>query len=174
MTSILDSGKYSDLRITCQGRTWKGPQSGVIDLPADEPEIVELMLRFLYEGQYNDKRPTTALTTSDISDHIDSDGTPTFQPVLVRHEKAMSANVKVHIIADKYHIPALNKYARMKYGQIMNQVMDVTWSIQGYRADIIFECSVRCTASVVAGAKGEAGVKGEVKEKGNKRVKSEV
>ncbi|OBT47019.1 hypothetical protein VE00_02489 [Pseudogymnoascus sp. WSF 3629] len=69
MDTLLDSGKYSDMRITCQARPWNvhravictaSPvfaamvdgkfKSGVIDLPADEPEIVEMVSSFRLLG----------------------------------------------------------------------------------------------------------------------------
>ncbi|KAL5120812.1 hypothetical protein ACEQ8H_001293 [Pleosporales sp. CAS-2024a] len=71
--SLLESGKYSDLTITCQGFEWKVhkaiicSQSKVleaatrfgkeeaenhIDLPEDQPEMVEYMLGFMYEREY--------------------------------------------------------------------------------------------------------------------------
>jgi hypothetical protein len=88
---LLDTGKFSDFTITCQGRKWKVHKAIVcsqsevleaasrfgkvglhqpfkarvlwliltqeatenkIDLPEDDPEIVEYILRFMYERNY--------------------------------------------------------------------------------------------------------------------------
>ncbi|KAI1081073.1 hypothetical protein F5B20DRAFT_579452 [Whalleya microplaca] len=51
--------EYSDLTITCGGREFKvhqaiESQSGIVDLPEDEPAIVEKFLSFLYKGNYED------------------------------------------------------------------------------------------------------------------------
>ncbi|KAJ8106542.1 hypothetical protein OPT61_g9463 [Boeremia exigua] len=73
--SLLASGAYSDLTITCGGRVYKvhrvvvcsragffaraikfggqEAQAGTIDLPEDDPETVELLLHFLYGGEYH-------------------------------------------------------------------------------------------------------------------------
>ncbi|KAH4862491.1 hypothetical protein HBH75_015400 [Parastagonospora nodorum] len=73
LKSLLDTGKFSDFTITCQGREWKVHKAIVcsqsdtieaasrfgkeaeeakIDLTEDDPEIVEYMLRFMYERNY--------------------------------------------------------------------------------------------------------------------------
>ncbi|OBT66387.1 hypothetical protein VE03_04880 [Pseudogymnoascus sp. 23342-1-I1] len=157
MDTLLDSGKYSDLRITCKDRTWnvhravictaspvfaamidgefKEAQNGVIDLPADEPEIVELMLRFLYQGKYNDARPTAQLTRGIATAVSDDRGGLKLSPPVKLREEAMTVNVEVYVTADKYNMPLLKKYAFLKYKEIFNQVMT---------ADVAFECSVHC------------------------------
>lgn len=75
---LYSSGKYSDMIIKCQDRQWnvhrtvvclqskplaaavdgyfKEATTGEIDLEEDEPEIVGLMLQFLYKGTYPDGR----------------------------------------------------------------------------------------------------------------------
>ncbi|KFY87361.1 hypothetical protein V500_07006 [Pseudogymnoascus sp. VKM F-4518 (FW-2643)] len=122
MDTLLDSGKYSDLRLTCQERTWNvhravictaspvfaamadgefKAQSGVIDLPADEPEIVEVMLRFLYQGKYNDARPTAALVRGHAGSDPDGRGGLKFSPSMRLREEAMVVNVKVTLLAEE-------------------------------------------------------------------------
>ncbi|OBT80496.1 hypothetical protein VF21_00742 [Pseudogymnoascus sp. 05NY08] len=165
MDTLLDSGKYSDMRITCQGRPWnvhravictaspvfaamvdgkfKEAQSGVIDLPADEPEIVEMMLRFLYQGKYNDGRPTAPIARGNASASLDDRGGLKFPPGGKLREEAMVVNVKVYVMADKYNIPILKQYARAKYKEILNQVIAAAITTSE-RGDIEFECSVHC------------------------------
>lgn len=74
--SLYKTGKYSDLTIKCQGKTWKCHQAIIcpqskplaaalngsfkeattreIDLEEEDPDIVKLMLDFLYRGDYDD------------------------------------------------------------------------------------------------------------------------
>lgn len=131
------------------------------------------MLRFLYENEYDDARPTMQLKGSGIyasAASLNSDSPGMFTPDFNQREKAMSANVRVYIIADKYNIPPLKKYARMKYGEIMDGVLRALKSMTYHQQDVLFDCSVRCTTSaittVAAAAKSEAGEKGEVMVKG--------
>ncbi|KFY58480.1 hypothetical protein V496_06114 [Pseudogymnoascus sp. VKM F-4515 (FW-2607)] len=144
MDTLFDSGKYSDLRITCHGRWWNvhravictaSPvfaamvdgefKNGVIDLPADEPDIVELMLRFLYQSKYDDTRPTAAITKALCTAESDGRGGIKFSPPVKLREEAMVVNVKVYVLADKYNIPLLKQHARAKYKEILKTKEEV-------------------------------------------------
>ncbi|KAH6003989.1 hypothetical protein HBI39_022250 [Parastagonospora nodorum] len=79
LKSILDTGKYSGLIITCKGDTYnvhksivcarsgfferaenfpgKESSEGKIDLPEDEPVVVNLLIQYLYGGEYDPKLP---------------------------------------------------------------------------------------------------------------------
>ena len=61
------------------------------------------MLRFLYQGNYDDMRHSTA---------------PNEELEELR-EEALLTNVKVYVIADKNNIPALQQLARDKYAEIV-------------------------------------------------------
>jgi hypothetical protein len=76
--------------------------AGVIDLPADEPEIVEHMIQFMYSGGYTDTKAstTTAKTSSEVA---------------FTTTKALVINTKVHIISEKYIIPNLKELATKKF-----------------------------------------------------------
>ncbi|RYO70402.1 hypothetical protein AA0113_g3234 [Alternaria arborescens] len=76
---FLKSGAYSDLTIACGSDTYKvhkviicgradffartlnfggkESESGVVDLPEDEPTIVKLLIQYLYEGEYEPLLP---------------------------------------------------------------------------------------------------------------------
>ncbi|KAL1794346.1 hypothetical protein ACET3X_007767 [Alternaria dauci] len=86
LKGFLKSGAYSDLTITCGNdkhkvhkvivceraeffvRTLKfggiESQSGIIDLPEDEPAIVKLLMQYLYEGEYKPLLPDTDSSTA--------------------------------------------------------------------------------------------------------------
>ncbi|KAI5377061.1 hypothetical protein J4E82_004144 [Alternaria postmessia] len=79
MESVLKSGAYSDLTITCGNDTHKvhkvivceraeffarnlkfggkESESSIIDLPEDEPTIIKLLIQYLYEGEYEPLLP---------------------------------------------------------------------------------------------------------------------
>jgi hypothetical protein len=120
-----------------------------------------MMLRFLYQGKYNDGRPTTPLSRGNASASLDDRGGLKFPPPGKLREEAMVVNVKVYVMADKYNIPILKQHARAKYKEILNQVMAAAIST-AERGDIEFECSVHCLqknqeASLFLEAKEEAG-----------------
>ncbi|KAI8723183.1 BTB domain-containing protein [Fusarium sp. LHS14.1] len=56
--SLLSSGDYSDMTIRCRDREFKTHRaiegdSGIVDLPEDDPDTVESFLEFLYTGTYS-------------------------------------------------------------------------------------------------------------------------
>lgn len=120
LTSLLTSGKYSDLTITTQHRSFKVhkaiicPQSKVLaamsdsgfkesstsslQLEHDDPATVERMITFFYTGTYDQGNP-----------HVGTrDATPFVGPILM-------ANTLVYSIADKYDIDALKIVAKAKF-----------------------------------------------------------
>ncbi|KUJ17753.1 uncharacterized protein LY89DRAFT_747592 [Mollisia scopiformis] len=89
MASLLDTGKYGDLIIKCSKEVFNvhrnvvcvhskpfaamvdGPfleaTSGVIDLGDDDPEIIRLVLNFMYKGDYSDGRQPEGSTSQRLS-----------------------------------------------------------------------------------------------------------
>ncbi|KAH6840411.1 hypothetical protein B0T12DRAFT_459647 [Alternaria alternata] len=79
LKGFLKSGAYSDLTIACGSDTYKvhkviicgradffartlsfggkESESGIVDLPEDEPTIVKLLIQYLYEGEYDPLLP---------------------------------------------------------------------------------------------------------------------
>lgn len=102
-----------------------------------------MMLRFLYQGKYNDARPTAALLRGQVVSESDGRGGLKFSPTMRMREEAMVVNVKVYVMADKYNMPALKQHARAKYKEILNQVTAAVISHTNL-GDIEFECSVHC------------------------------
>ena len=45
----------------------KETQAGVVNLPEDEPEIVKLLVQYLYEGEYEPFLPSAAVQTSTVA-----------------------------------------------------------------------------------------------------------
>ncbi|PGH02258.1 hypothetical protein AJ80_08883 [Polytolypa hystricis UAMH7299] len=74
---------------------WKEGRNGEICLE-DGPEIIEAMLRFIYDSDYT------------IEDGVDTYATP------------MVFHAKVYSIADKYDVPTLRAHARDKFEQAIN------------------------------------------------------
>ncbi|OBT84883.1 hypothetical protein VE02_05925 [Pseudogymnoascus sp. 03VT05] len=85
---------------------FKEAHSGAIDLPADKPDIVEMMLRFLYQGDYDDLRYSTAPGEDLVELNAD----------------ALVVNVEVYVIADRNNIPALKVLARHKYAELVAEI----------------------------------------------------
>ena len=93
---FLHSGEFSDTTVTCQGRTcrthrmmlsamssffraacaknFKEGVNGVIELPDNDPDIVNSMLHFIYNGHYS------------------------------KEQKSLSQHIKTWVITDKYDI----------------------------------------------------------------------
>ncbi|KAL2019046.1 hypothetical protein VTK56DRAFT_10150 [Thermocarpiscus australiensis] len=88
LSSLLLSEKYSDMIIRCGGREFKAHRAivcsqssffdkalssgfsetvtGVIDLPEDDPDVVERFLQFLYTGTYQDNFISTWEKPADV------------------------------------------------------------------------------------------------------------
>lgn len=105
------------------------------------------MLRFLYQGKYNDARPTSSLEWTQINSGPDDRGGLKFSPPMNLRQEAIVVNVKVYVMADKYSMPLLKQHARAKYKEILNQVVSVMAKRSSEWGDIEFECSVHCLQS---------------------------
>ncbi|KAG6989786.1 hypothetical protein G7Y79_00064g094090 [Physcia stellaris] len=68
--ALFNSGKYSDLTITCKSSEWHVHRNveaneGKINLPEDNPEIVDLVLQYIYKLDYDDEGHTAIETATD-------------------------------------------------------------------------------------------------------------
>ena len=108
LKSSLTSGAYSDFKITCGSDTYKvhkvivctragffaravsfggqETESGILDLPEDQPEIVKLLIQYLYEGEYEPQLPPTAAAISTVA-----------ISTLVKHGKSSSKKLDYHL-----------------------------------------------------------------------------
>jgi len=117
----------------------KQESGGVLNLPDDEVEVVELMIQFLYAGDFTIKiigstgvvPPKEAEATRDVETqaaveaeeierennrgNIENAQNETAQAT----SKSLVTVVKVYIIADKYDIPALKKLSTSKYKDLL-------------------------------------------------------
>ncbi|ENH99091.1 hypothetical protein COCC4DRAFT_181912 [Bipolaris maydis ATCC 48331] len=109
LKSSLASGTYSDFKITCGSDTYKvrkvivcnragffaravgfggqETESGILDLPEDEPETVKLLIQYLYERGYEPQLPLT-----DASFSMVAISTP------VEHGKSSSKKLDYHLV----------------------------------------------------------------------------
>ncbi|KAL8913676.1 MAG: hypothetical protein Q9171_001526 [Xanthocarpia ochracea] len=142
MASSLRSGKYSDLTITCKGRTFKvhrhvlcmaskffaaacdgefqEAEQRKINLSDDDPDAVVRMLAYLYTSTYDDE------DGSDFALHTDFaiNDTPSSTSIALGEAAAASipikssalmTNVLVHALADKYDIQLLKQLSKTKF-----------------------------------------------------------
>lgn len=75
----------------------KETQDSIISLPEDEPEIVELLMQYLYEGEYN---PV-----------LFSDAAPTGS------SSQLLIHTKMYEMADKYEVVGLKELAKEKFSR---------------------------------------------------------
>ncbi|KAF8853777.1 hypothetical protein BDZ45DRAFT_64972 [Acephala macrosclerotiorum] len=108
LSSIFASGKYSDLTVKCKGQQWSvhkavvcmlsrpigaafdrgfiEASTGEIDLEDDDPQIVSLMLEYMYKGSLNIPIPAVQISTptqtmeghDSVSQHIYQQPLPQF------------------------------------------------------------------------------------------------
>ncbi|EKD20163.1 uncharacterized protein L3040_002878 [Drepanopeziza brunnea f. sp. 'multigermtubi'] len=132
--TMLSSGKYSDLKITCHGKEFvvhravvclqskplaaaidgkfKEAITGQIDLDGNEPAVVEAMLKFMYTSDYPDGREDDhgaatkagALTATETAPEIGG---------------ALLFNTKVYIIGEQLDVQPLKELAKNKFEEII-------------------------------------------------------
>ncbi|KAL4959527.1 BTB/POZ domain-containing protein [Aspergillus stella-maris] len=138
MKNLLTTGKYSDTKITCQGETFnvhrsilctqstffeaamngnfKESTTQTVNLPKEDPNILKLVLSFLYYNEYNIGHHVIeswkCLTSS--RDKVE-DFCGKRQKLRDAMSDALSqapyTHVEVYLAADKYGIAALKEYA---------------------------------------------------------------
>ncbi|KAL3423052.1 hypothetical protein PVAG01_04799 [Phlyctema vagabunda] len=144
IASLLDSGKYSDLTISCHGRhfkvhkaivcssskplaaaidgSFKEAIAGVINLDDDDSEVIASMVKFLYTGIYPDGR----LNRPDFQNDADQISWQEHQ------SQCLLFNAKVYTVADKYDIKLLEDHAAAKYKEILED----GWTGSGFIASM--------------------------------------
>lgn len=147
---MLSTGAYSDLLIKCKGKEFKVhravvcPQSkplaaaidgnfkeastGKIDLDGNEPDIVECMLKFMYNQDYLDGRdsvitsagpPVAKKTKTTRSSLASTTATSDLAEIFIV-EGSLLTNTKVYIIGDQLQIPDLKILAKEKYKEVVS------------------------------------------------------
>ncbi|KAL8367056.1 hypothetical protein RB599_010967 [Gaeumannomyces hyphopodioides] len=169
---VRDSGKYSDLVVTCKSQTFNahrvvlcsqseffdkacgGPfieaSSGKIDLPDDDPALVQKLMDFFYTGDYTQ--------TTKASDGCESK--PTSRSPTVAHaaggQKGAEVSddtcsilfdeAKVYIMADKFIIPALKDISLERFRSAANRAEGMSsWQCDSFPlvADEIYNSTTR-------------------------------
>ncbi|OBT66403.1 hypothetical protein VE03_04879 [Pseudogymnoascus sp. 23342-1-I1] len=173
MDTLLDSGRYSDLRIVCREKSWNvhrnvlstassvfermidelpaDSRPGVIDLTKYDPNIVEKMLRFIYQKDYDDERGIVPARLSIII-ALQEPAQP------IPNGEALIINIKVLIIAEDFGLNDLMNLAMEKYTEAIYELWD-TPSFEGsivllYNSGIDKVRSrklLRVTANIIAG-----------------------
>ncbi|KAF2703730.1 hypothetical protein K504DRAFT_473736 [Pleomassaria siparia CBS 279.74] len=147
MTSVKElfkSGDYSDLVLTCGNDTYKvhknivctrakffakaikfpGKESeeGKIDLPEDEPEIVKLLVQYLYEAEPKAKKSAKSLTPQEEEvQRLKSQGYSMIFPHTCKLEfgncqaDQLLTHAKMYEIADKYDVIGLKDLSGEKF-----------------------------------------------------------
>ncbi|KAI1179206.1 hypothetical protein F4777DRAFT_575237 [Nemania sp. FL0916] len=141
--SLYVSGQYSDLTITCHGNEYKVhkaivcPKSGffagacrgqmkealegIVDLPDDEPEIVDIMVHFFYHLDYLPRsrtEPKKEHAPSVRRERGTSGNPPSYHETATAPPPKSSdlvVHAKVYAIAAKYLIDDLKSLAQNKF-----------------------------------------------------------
>ncbi|KAL8930453.1 MAG: hypothetical protein Q9208_000637 [Pyrenodesmia sp. 3 TL-2023] len=140
MASLLETGKYSDLTLTCRGREFAVHRSvlcpaskffaaacdggfmeareGRINLDDDDPGALERMLSYLYTTHYDDRGPPSETQTP--SSAMDTREEPGDGQSNVRgnvdNRTSILNNVSVYALAEKYDIEDLKDLAKETFG----------------------------------------------------------
>ncbi|OWY49671.1 hypothetical protein AA0118_g5068 [Alternaria tenuissima] len=137
LKSLLESGDYSDFVITCGTDTYnvhknvvctragffKGAErftagqegaTAKADLSEDEPEIVKLLVQYLYEGEYDIK--LTDVKLADMADSARPVCCPDWVPPTTGTEATqLLVSAKMYEIGDKYDVLGLKQLALAKF-----------------------------------------------------------
>ncbi|KAI9047406.1 hypothetical protein LZ554_008850 [Drepanopeziza brunnea f. sp. 'monogermtubi'] len=132
-STMLSSGKYSDLKITCHGKEFvvhravvclqskplaaaidgkfKEAITGQIDLEGNEPAVVEAMLKFMYTSDYPDGRESDRGHTKPPPPRVGATAPETGHSLLF--------NTKVYLIGEQLDVQPLKELAKKKFEEII-------------------------------------------------------
>ncbi|KAJ6191983.1 hypothetical protein J3E72DRAFT_399462 [Bipolaris maydis] len=139
LRSSLASGAYSDFKTTCGSDTYKvhrvivcnragffaravsfggqETESGILNLPEDEPETVKLLIQYLYEGEYEPQLPPAADCDYTCGGFI----CPICNtPALTGLSSQLLIHSKMYEIADRYDVVGLKGLAKEKFNRGCN------------------------------------------------------
>ncbi|KAL2158847.1 hypothetical protein VTH06DRAFT_4039 [Thermothelomyces fergusii] len=141
LKGLYSSGEHSDLVISCQGKEYrvhkaivcprsdffstacrsdfKEAQEGKIDLPDDDPELVRIMIYYLYHLDYSVSPPQKQVV-SDLED-AQSKNETLAKPTM----GVLTTHAKVYTLAEKYLIQGLKTLALQKFTSAIASSIDV-------------------------------------------------
>ncbi|KAF3922527.1 hypothetical protein ABW21_db0201587 [Orbilia brochopaga] len=142
MEAMLDSGKFSDFKITCKDKEWnvhkvvlcsqsdyfaraceaafKERATGEINLSCEPQESVQQMLKFLYSGNYGIQTTIHPQGVGTLTDPTPADLATAPREAETRRKLLFSINmsrlhVAMYTMGDKYLIPTLKALALEKF-----------------------------------------------------------
>ncbi|KAH8663696.1 BTB/POZ protein [Tricladium varicosporioides] len=151
LTRLMDSDKYSDLKLVCQGQEFKVHKAivciqspvlaaacdsgfqeattNVVNIDEFDARTVRRMVEFMYTKEYNDRVEQVSENTGAEYQGSSSllASTPTTTEILLCH-------VHMNAIADYYDIPQLKQLANTK----IQPLLENTWSPDNF-SDIVRE-----------------------------------
>ncbi|KAK4107255.1 hypothetical protein N656DRAFT_785464 [Canariomyces notabilis] len=131
LKGLYSSGEYSDLVISCGGKKYhvhraivctqskflaaacriglKEAQEGKIDLPDDDPRLVQIMVHYLYHFDYDVKPQYEGMGfDGSVTNRDETDANEPMRDVVVTH-------AKVYALAEKYLIRGLKAVALRRF-----------------------------------------------------------
>ncbi|KAJ4317373.1 hypothetical protein N0V94_004976 [Neodidymelliopsis sp. IMI 364377] len=95
--------------------------SGIFDLPEDEPEVVKLLVQYLYEGEYDPALPLEGEKGTNFN-CLKCNVIPL--PALNGEPKQLLNHAKMYEIGDKYDVVGLKDLAREKFSRSCKHFWD--------------------------------------------------
>ncbi|EAQ90444.1 hypothetical protein CHGG_02379 [Chaetomium globosum CBS 148.51] len=152
LKGLYTSGRYSDLAITCQGKSYRVhkaivcPRSGFfaaacngqfkasrceasegrIDLPDDDPEAVDAMISYFYRLNYDLNWVDSSREDEDgAAETATFEEAPANSSLASRTRPELVAHAKVYILSEKYLVGGLKALALQKFATSVCNHLDV-------------------------------------------------
>ncbi|KAK2797621.1 hypothetical protein FQN50_009134 [Emmonsiellopsis sp. PD_5] len=134
LSSVLNTGLYSDLEILSQGRSFKEAATRWINLDDDHPLIIEKAVDYLYKLDYSDDDYHTEPLLPEVEEQLLSRDPYTLfsdlsdEGVLEISSKNKSGtlpllfNAQIYAFGEKYGIPGLKELAKEKFEAAIENV----------------------------------------------------
>ncbi|KAI5927103.1 BTB/POZ protein [Camillea tinctor] len=114
----------------CDNKDFKEGRTGIIELPDDDPRIVDLMIYYFYHLTYHINCPKNQKQSDDYS----TDDYSTDETIIPPKTSDILTHAKVYSLAEKYLIEGLKKLAFERF----KTAIETNWDFQDFR-DAIWE-----------------------------------